>query len=95
MGKDVKRVCSRVRYVRKKSSYKLKESLIPLKNPINRPRVMVAYDFAIWPWSSQGFVVLVAVDLFSNHLGAWPLKNKENTSVIERLEHCWFNSHGI
>ena len=57
---------------------------------------MVAYDFVILLWSSQGFrYVLVAVNLFTKHLEAWALKNKEDTSVIEGLEICWFSPHGI
>ena len=47
-------------------------------------------------WSSQGYrYTLVAVDLFSKFLEAWPLKEKDTTSVIDGLENACFNRHGL
>ena len=82
--------------LRNKRAYKKKEPLVPVKIKASRPRSVVAFDLAVLPCSSQGYrYTLVAVDLFSKFLEAWPLKEKDTTSVIDGLENAWFNRHGL
>ena len=82
--------------MRNKRSHTKAERLVPLEAPGNRPRAIIAYDIAVLPWSSQGYrYVLVMVDLFSKQVEAWPMKEKEPSSLIGALENGWFNRHGI
>ena len=69
---------------------------MPVEIQSSRPRSVVAFDLAVLPCSSQGYRYrLVAVDLSSKFLEAWPLKEKDTTSVIDGLENAWFNRHGL
>ena len=76
--------------------YSRKEPLVPVQLEISRLRAVVAFDLAVLPWSSQANrYVLMAVDLFSKQLEAWPLNEKDSPSVIEALENAWFNRQGL
>ena len=87
MWKDIRNHCgSCLTCLRNKRAYKMKEPQVPVKIQASRPRSVVAFDLAVLPWSSQGYrYTLVVVDLFSKFLEAWPLKEKDTTSVIDDI----------
>ena len=97
MWKDIINHCgSCLTCLRNKRTSKKKEPLVTVKIQASRPRSVVAFDLVVLPWSSQGYrYTLVVVDLFSKFLEAWPLKEKDTTSVIDGLENAWFNRHGL